>query len=305
MGNIDVMSRPRIWMCADATVTTSRRRSQSLLIRGIGLAALIAANLLPRTYAEPPASRIASIDVEGTDFRVGLVSGQVLAGAELVGATLTLAGSRDAATQQVFIESVKPDPMDADHEVVLYHFLAVDPATRQKEELCGPNADGERWGFPMRGQWDAEGRRISESGYTLTCSDGAQGKCVRFGYKPWKTLANGTRLEAYHQTCTRLVTADYCGNRRTTRDGMLIDLYDTIGILQPDPKSAAAGARFEAAWSPAGALCVAHTRVPENVTLEQLAEQCPRLAGHLGEDACTEEIGAHIPGPALMYNRSR
>jgi hypothetical protein len=264
----------------------------------VGLAAMPA-----RSAPEP--ERIAGVDVQGTVFRVRLTSGRELSGAELVGATLSLVEAEHAAPRKVLIESAVIDPLDPDHETLLYHFLAVDPATQQKEELCGPNPDGERWGFPVRGQWDAEGRHISDAGYTLTCSDGAQGKCVRFGYKPWKTLANGTKLDAYHQACVRLVTANYCGDRRTTRDGMLIDIYDPIGIQEPDPKADAAGVRFEAAWSPAGALCVAHTRVPENITLEQLAKQCPRLVGHLGDEACTEAIAGHLPGPVLMYNRSR
>jgi ADYC domain len=255
--------------------------------------------------AEAP-DRITSIEVEGTMFRVRLSGGKVLSGPDLVGATLSVSGTANAAPLRVFIESVMIDPTDRDHETVLYHFLAVDPATQQKVELCGPNAQGERWGFPLRGQWDAEGGHQSDAGYTLTCSDGAQGKCVRWGYKPWKTLTDGTRLDAYHQACIRLVRADYCGGHGTTRDGMLIDIYDNIGVNEPDPKAAEAGLRLEAAWSPAGAVCVAHTRVPEKITLEQLNTQCSRLAGRLGEDVCTEKSVAHLPGgPVLLYNRSR
>ena len=46
---------------------------------------------------------------------------------------------------------------------------------------------------------------MSDEGFTLTCATGAQGKCVRFGYKPWKTLSNGVVLADYHQACVRLV----------------------------------------------------------------------------------------------------
>jgi hypothetical protein len=257
------------------------------------------------SYGQAVPDRIASVDVDGTAFRVQLVSGKVLSGSDLVGATLSLSQSGDAAPRKVKIESVKTDPMDPDHETLLYHLLAVDPHTGQTSEMCELNADGERWGFPVRGQWDAEGQHISDSGYTLTCSDGAQGKCVRFGYKPWKTLANGTRLDAYHQACVRLVRADYCGGHGTTRDGMLIDIYDTIGINAPDPKAAAAGVRFEAAWNPVGAVCVAHTRVPENVTLDELSKECPRLVGHLGQAACTGVQVGSSPEHALLYNGSR
>jgi len=256
------------------------------------------------SYGQAVPDRIASVDVEGTVFRVQLVSGKVLSGTDLVGATLSLSQSGDT-TQEVKIESVKIDPMDPVHETLLYHFLAVDRVNGQTTELCELNADGERWGFPVRGQWDAEGRHISDAGYTLTCSDGAQGKCVRFGYKPWKTLANGIRLEPYHQACVRLVRADYCGGHGTTRNGMLIDIYDSIGINAPDPKASAAGVRFEAAWNPVGAVCVAHTRVPENVTLDQLAKECPRLIGHLGPTACSAEQVKGSPEPALLYNGSR
>jgi ADYC domain len=101
------------------------------------------------------------------------------------------------------------------------------------------------------------------------------------------------------------VRADYCGNQGTTRDGMLIDYYDKLGIATPDPDPAAQGIRFEAAWTAKGAACVAHTRVPEHMTLEQLAKECPRLVGHLGPEACTPARAEASPEPVLMYNLSR
>jgi hypothetical protein len=245
--------------------------------------------------------RIASLEVEGTTFRIQLVSGKVLSGADLVGATLSLT-QEGAGLRKVKIESIQPDPLDVDHEVLLYHLLAVDSATGETSELCGPNPQGERWGFPLRGQWDQEGQHFSDAGYTLTCANGAQGKCVRFGYKPWKTLANGVRLANYHQACVRLIRADYCGGRGTTRDGMPITFYDAIGI-SPRTRTGQ-GMRFEAAWTAAGAACVAHTRVPENVTLAQLGTQCPRLLGHLGDRACSEGLAKSFHEPVLLYNLS-
>jgi hypothetical protein len=276
------------------------------MIRTVPAAAFVLVSLLcTSSYSEPAPDRIASIAVEGTDFRVRLVSGKVLSGPDLVGATLSLTESANALPRKVLVESVVRDPGDPDHEILLYHLLAIDAADGKKGELCGPDARGERWAFPVQGQWDAEGRHISDSGYTLTCSDGAQGKCVRFGYKPWKTMANGTRLDAYHQACVRLVRADYCGGHGTTRDGMLIDIYDRIGILGPDPKSDAAGIRFEAAWNTIGAVCVAHTRVPEKISLPQLAKDCPRLKGRLGEAACTEQGARQWTDPVLLFDKSR
>lgn len=255
--------------------------------------------------AGPSPDRIASIDVEGTVLQVRMASGKVLNVDDLVGATLTLSQPGGSAPMNVRIESIKIDPTDPDHEVMLYHLLAVDPVSHATAELCEANADGERWGFPLRGQWDAEGRHLSDEGYTMTCSDGAQGKCVRFGYKPWKSLADGTPLEPHHQACVRMVRADYCGGHGTTRNGMLIDIYDSIGMLTPDPRAQALGTRFEAAWGPGGAICVAHTRVPENITLEQLASECPRLKDRVGEQVCTPESARAFSDGALLFNNSR
>lgn len=248
--------------------------------------------------------RISRVAVDRTEFVVQLASGRVLRGAALEGATLTLATGSDSAAERVRISEVKVDPNDPDREITLYHLFAIDPAG-QETELCEPNADGERWGFPVQGQWDREGTHVSNRGYTLTCGDGAQGKCIRFGYKPWKTLQDGTSLEPYHQACIRAVRADYCGGHGTTRDGMLIDIYDTLGIQTRDPRGDTAGVRFEAAWTPSGATCVAHTRVPENVTLDRLATECPRLKGRLGEDVCTEDNARGSGATPLIYLRSR
>jgi hypothetical protein len=252
--------------------------------------------------ADADLRKIAGIDVDGTTLKIILTSGEVLSGADLVGATLSL--SEEATVRKVFVENVLIDPLDRDRETVLYHLLAVDSSGNPAGELCQPDVRGERWGFPLRGRWDAEGQRISNDGFTLVCADGAQGKCVRFGYKPWKSI-NGVGLEPYYQACIRLVRADYCGGHGTTRDGMLIDVYDALGINKPDADPEANRLRFEAAWNSHGAVCVAHTRVPENATLDQLAMECSRLAGRLGDSVCTEVDSGRWGTEVLMFNRSR
>jgi hypothetical protein len=60
---------------------------------------------------------------------------------------------------------------------------------------------------------------------------------------------------------------------------------------------------FEAAWGRDGAICVAHTRIARNVTLDELAQCYPRLRHHLGPEACTEAAMRHHPG-VLLFNRS-
>src|SRR5262249_26964528 len=147
-----------------------------------------------------------------------------------------------------------------------------------------------RWAFPLKGQWDSAGRRLSETGFTLACAaGGAIGKCVRWGYPPWATTPSGIALAPDHASCVNMVRGNYCGDRGTTRDGMTIDYWDNAGVTRANEEQARElGLRFEAAWSPEGALCVAHTRVPENMTLELLAATCPRLR-RLGPARCTIE----------------
>ncbi len=89
--------------------------------------------------------------------------------------------------------------------------------------------------------------------FFITCTGGAEGKCVRFGYKPWRQVPRAS-LAPYYQTCVRLVRADYCGDGTGhTRNGTPIDIFDKIGIQRDE---AAPGLTFEAAWGPDGAVCV-------------------------------------------------
>jgi hypothetical protein len=86
---------------------------------------------------------------------------------------------------------------------------------------------------------------------------------------------------------------------------MVIDVYDSLGINKRDERAGAAGVRFEAAWNAEGAVCVAHTRVPQKVTLEQLSGVCPRLVHRLGEAVCSEEQSRRWGEPVLIFNGSR
>jgi hypothetical protein len=162
------------------------------------------------------ADGIAGVAVDGTQFRVTLRSGQVLDSMALIGAVLTV-DLRGGAARRVRIVDVRKDPDDPDGEVFLHSMMAAD-ASGHWTALCKPDPAGAAWSFPLRGQWDSEGRRTSEHGFTLTCASGAIGKCVRFGYKPWRTGAGGAALADYHAACVKAVRADYCGGHGTTRD---------------------------------------------------------------------------------------
>lgn len=269
--------------------------------------ALVSLLGLPAAVATSPPVRdhIAGIKVTGTAMRVEMRSGRVIESEALVGATLTLRMTDEADPGLIYIESQRIDAYDPQHEITLYHMLTVDAVTGARQEMCGPDLHGEHWAFPLAGQWDANGRHLTSTGYTLTCADGAQGKCVRWGYKPWKSLPDGTALEPYHQTCIHLVRAAYCGDEPTTNTGTLIDIYDKVGIQEPDPHPEEVGLRFEAAWNPQGAVCVEHTRVPENMSMSQLAQGCPRLKQRMGAAACSADTAGNWGDPVLLFNRSR
>ena len=269
----------------------------------IGAAGFFLFVIIGLSAAVVRADQIVSTGIEGTQLRVSLESGRVLWSPELVGAVLnlTLPGG---TTGRVRIERVGKDPEDQDGDIFLHRFLVAESSDNWVD-LCDSDASGARWAFPLRGQWDSEGRRISDSGFTLICASGVIGKCVRFGYKPWKTIQEGASLAPYHAACVKAVRADYCGNRGTTRDGQPIDIFDTLGIQRPEETQGSLAMPFEAAFSEAGAVCVAHTRVPENVTLDALAAECPRLAGRLGPQACieSEAVGGRY-SPAMIFIRS-
>ena len=138
--------------------------------------------------------------------------------------------------------------------------------------LCGAEQGVPVAAFALSGTWD-ESEGTPEGGshrddplrFTFGCEGYALAKCVSIGYLPWgvarECRASGDchdlPLGALHQSCTRLLRADYCGDGTSaTRDGTLIDLWDAAGLeLDTEP-----GWPFEAEWSPAGATCVAATR---------------------------------------------
>jgi hypothetical protein len=121
----------------------------------------------------------------------------------------------------------------------------------------------------------------------LVCSSGAIGKCIRWGYAPWKRSSRGGSPGALHDACVRMIRADYGGDGATaTRDGTRIAFCDLDGVR----RCTRTERDFEAAWSRHGAVCVAQARVPELVSLEAVAQRYPRLAAHLGP-SCTFGAG--------------
>jgi hypothetical protein len=241
------------------------------------------------------------VEVVGTAFQVVLASGERLEGKRLVGTVLSVEDA-SGAVNPIRIDEVLLDPRDPEGEITLYKLSVWDAHRSSWETLCAPDADRFRGGFPLSGTWTPAGEhRASNNAFVLTCTAGVNAKCVRLGYKPWKVRADGTSLWGLHQTCTRMLRADYCGDGTPhTRDGTPVDVYDTLGVQTPTPGS---GLSFEAVWGPEGALCVRKPRIPELISSDALRAACPaRLEGHVGDD-CREADFTDSAVP-LILNRS-
>lgn len=215
-----------------------------------------------------------------------------------------LARDENGAAVTFRVDAVERDPADADGDVYLYSLSYKDPADGSFKTYCLPDRDGKTFAVPLSGYWDASRQYIAQQDViTFACTNSPLAKCVRWGYKPWKTV-DGVSLREHHLACVRMVRADYCGDGRPhTRDGTLIDVYDRLGIQkrvdQPDMV-------FEAAWGPGGAVFVSRPRIGESV--EKVVGLCPdKLKGHSSIDVpgmTMEEVQKRHPD-ALLFNDSR
>ena len=203
----------------------------------------------------------------GTDLRNALVTG-------------TMSDGKQAT---LWLKDIYPDPKNASrhlYNVMVYHrdpALVADPTS----ECARTGRNCERWDyacgtypttpngrpFPVPalavpGQWNfqsgapgggAKTVHIADGGntrMTFACLNGAIGKCAYWGYEPWRSVA-GQSLEPYHETCTRMVRLDYCGDGTSlTSTGVRINVYDPLGVLT-DTESWP----FESTWNATGGHC--------------------------------------------------
>ena len=243
--------------------------------------------------------------VEGTRLVVTDSDGTKVTGEDLVGAIIV--GNEDDGHSLAFrIDQIRKDTDDPTGETFLYTFSAQDEKSHEWKPYCMPDHQGLAAGFPLAGTWNKNGRHIKSKTFTVACTSGVIGKCVRIGYRPWQKAKDGHSMWDYHQACTRMFRADYCGDGLGhTRDGTPIDITDRMMPVDEFPKDM----KFEAAWTPDGAWCVAKMRLPSppaQWTLQTLEKQCPRrLKGHLGDPAtCNKQTGFKNKN-VLLINRSR
>lgn len=176
---------------------------------------------------------------------------------------------------QLKIEDVKLEPGSKD--VWTYYVtqrFTSDPANVPWASICSNEQGKPDYGIPLAGVWDQNtGNRIDAPNvFTFACRDFALGKCVTLGYRPWAKAIDCTSsyrsrdcdevaLSDYHQACTRMIRADYCGNGKSfTVNGTVIDVYD---YLDPPINVPETDWDIESRWTTKGALCLSEPRHPE------------------------------------------
>jgi hypothetical protein len=220
----------------------------------------------------------------------------------------TVLEARDEQGQKIRlrIDRIEPDPDDPELSLYTVSIRSSEKTTRGRwTPYCAPDREGRRTAIPLAGSWDATGAWSPADGaITFACTAGAIGKCVRFGYKPWKTV-DGRSLADHHLACTRMVRADYCGDGRPhTKDGTWIDVYDTLGIQVREPEEKTGPVWLEAGWSPEGATFLNRPRLSDDARV--IADECPgKLGAHVPENGqpplTAEQIRERRP-QTLLFN---
>jgi hypothetical protein len=112
------------------------------------------------------------------------------------------------------------------------------------------------------GYWDEAGQyhRTTPDGknvFALACMSGAVAKCALWGYSSSGPESN---LEPYLKACVYAARARYdkVTDEAFTKDGVIIDVYDRLGIGKRDTQL---DGTFEAAWGADGLVCMGRPRI--------------------------------------------
>jgi hypothetical protein len=210
-----------------------------------------------------------------SDLHVETMDGAVLSGAQLVGAVLEFEVSDGSVDdKQVTKVKIKGVTSLASGPDVLLYDLAILDTDATWEPLCVDGGGQPTQAILLGDVWDPEtGDRVAPrpgDAVTFACRDAALGKCVEWGYAPWRSV-DGVSLADHHQACTRAVRADYCGDGTPhTDDGVAVHFTDELGVQKEDLLSPYV---VEAEWGPGGAVCLN----PDNTRLPDPALACGDL----------------------------
>jgi hypothetical protein len=194
------------------------------------------------------------VGLNGTSFG-GTYQGTPISGYDFIGAEFTGTLS-DSNSITLRVDDIAESASHADVYLYTMSYATQGESGTEWQPLCG----GDGTAIPVAGTWNygvgvtgGGSKTASSTAFTFACSNQAIGKCVLLGYKPWVSSS----LDDHHQTCTRMVRADYCGNGKSwTQDGRAINLYDNVGV-QSDTESWT----LEAEWDTNGARCISSYRI--------------------------------------------
>ena len=212
---------------------------------------MVSVNYLPAKHS---GAQLDQVWLEGTTFK-GVKASRFFSGADFQSAEFQgNLGSGGTVRLRVNAISAAPAP---NQDLSLYDVSFLD-STGVWQPACRDSSGAPALAMPLHGTWDYRsgvpggGAKTEDPArFTFACMGGAIAKCVLWGYRPWSTY-NNVSLSAYHQACTRLVRADYCGDGTSyTQNGNRINLYDPLGIQQDTEDWA-----FEAEWDTGGARCI-------------------------------------------------
>jgi ADYC domain-containing protein len=233
-----------------------------------------------------------------------LIAGTYRNGVKITNGVFTYGTTTGAGFVGAVFDGLTTDGKTVPIRVDSYRLVAPDlPAYRLSYQtdvgwnlLCSDVADTTAEAFALTDVWNfsegiagTSGSRGGVTGqFTFACgSVGAIGKCVSFGYVPWRKVGGVVQRDA-HQSCTRALRADYCGDgiSRTT-DGTPINLFD-IKLILVDTESWPT----EAVWRTNGAKCIDKTRADQAVIDGNTLPLCAQQVVKVG---CDQDFYATAP----------
>lgn len=190
-------------------------------------------------------------------------AGTLVGGESMVGATIQAGETIDGEPVTLRVDAIDWGPGDL-ADVTYYRFSYKLEGFSGWYPVCTDVFDQPTRAILLAGRWDYRegvaggGSHIADPyAVTIACTGAALAKCVELGYKPWDE--SGLPMADMHQSCTRMLRADYCGTGEpSTSDGWQINVWDAYGVQASDANLI--DFRFDAEWGPDGAVCLREAR---------------------------------------------
>ena len=208
---------------------------------------------------------VATRKEKGKTIKLG---GEALIGMQMSITVDVKTGEEGHTTPTDFVMRASDIYTNGDQDDVFYYDMEVSlKGSNEWFPLCKDGVPA----IPIANYWnETTGARVDNKDVvTFACTNGVLAHCVEWGYRPWaeseqcyqykqgkktKKFCWDVPLKEYHQACTRMARADYCGTGEAwTVPGTPIDIYDG---LDPQIETSETDWPVEAEWTPWGATCI-------------------------------------------------